>query len=487
MFKSNLNYQVPVSRCHGPCPICAPESRYQYAYVDGDILLMGVFPVHSSKIGSPFECGEFKENTIHGVLPEAFLYGLAKIRERTGIKFGAVAFDSCESSSRTLLTVSDFMVGDVQLTKPGTSEIIDPKKVRLVVGGYNSGVTVPLAMFFTNLNIPVVSYASSTPDLDDRLTFPYFLRSVPSDVEQAQAMVNVIKAMDWQYVSLLYVDNNYGTKGKQAFIDIATEKGICITQPPLALSQVRKENEDNDVLTQLRNQKPEVVVLFVIEERVAQFLDNQQEQFQRIGLSDNFIYLASEDWGQSQHVLNSGKARTLGSITLKLGSSNAADKESFAEYMKEKTTATQLNYNPFFNELWANEFQCSPDTTLEGSFPKGCSEGLRIPGDLANEWENSQRVVHILNAMFAIGDGIKQERDKLCNGDEEFICQALIDHPKILTESIRNARFFESGKEFAVFGENGNGVTGFDVLNVQKDVVGSPHYVKVIKPLLPNI
>ena len=332
------------------------------------------------------------------------------------------------------------MAGDIRLSNPGTSDVIDPNKARLVLGAMNSGVTVPLTIFFTNLGVPVVSYAASSPDLDDRLNFPYFLRSVPSDVEQAQAMVSVIKEMKWEYVSLLYVDNNYGTKGKKAFIDIATEAGICVTQPPLALSQVRKENEDNDVLTLLRNQKPEVVVLFVIEERVAEFLHNQQEQFERIGQSDNIVYLASEDWGESQHVLNEGKTRTLGSISLKLESSNSADTDSFADYIKDKQIATQTDYNPFFNEMWTNEFQCFLDATFGSSFNTPCAKNLRIPDSLATEWENNQRVVHTLNAMYAIGDGIKLERDKLCNGGGAVMCQDFIDHPEIVTAAIQNAR-----------------------------------------------
>ena len=363
------------------------------------------------------------------------------MRDRTGITFGGIAFDSCESAPQTIRTITDFMAGDVTLSNPGTSSGVDPKKARLVLGGFNSGVTVPMTMLLTNLGIPVVSYAASSPDLDDRLNFPYFLRSVPSDVEQAKAMVSVIKEMKWEYVSVLYVDNNYGTKGKQAFIDIATAAGICVTQPPLALSQVRKENEDNDVLTLLRNQKPEVVVLFVIEERVAQFLHNQQEQFERIGQSDNIVYLASEDWGQSQHVLQEGKTRTLGSITLKLESSNSADKSSFADYMTGRSAATQTAYNPFFNEFWANEFQCSPDATFDSRFNTPCTENLRIQESKASGWENNQRIVHTLNAMFAIGDGIKQERDKLCQGKNVFICQDFIDRPGIITEAIQNARY----------------------------------------------
>ena len=431
---------LPRSVCNGACLSCSSRVPFQYAYVPGDILLIGVFPTHSSKLGSPFECGEYKGNQIHRILPEAFFYGLKKMRDRTGIAFGGIAFDSCDSAPQTIRTITDFVAGDVKLSSPGTSRYVDPKKARFVLGGFNSGVTVPLTMLLTNLGIPVVSYAASSPDLDDRLNFPYFLRSVPSDVEQAKAMVSVIQEMKWEYVSVLYVDNNYGTKGKQAFIDIATTAGICVTKPPLALSQVRKENEDNDVLTLLRNQKPEVVVLFVIEERVAQFLHNQQEQFERIGQSDNIVYLASEDWGQSQHVLQQGKARTLGSITLRLESSNSADKASFADYMTGKSLSTQTLYNPFFNELWANEFQCSPDVTFDSRFKTPCAENLKIPGAMATEWENNQRIVHTLNAMYAIGDGIKQQRDKLCQGRVEFICQDFVDHPDIVTAAIQNAR-----------------------------------------------
>ena len=55
------------------------------------------------------------------------------------------------------------------------------------------------------LQINVVSYAASSPDLDDKADFPYFLRTVPSDVYQAKVMLSIIQAMGWEYVGLLYV------------------------------------------------------------------------------------------------------------------------------------------------------------------------------------------------------------------------------------------------------------------------------------------
>lgn len=43
--------------------------------------------------------------------------------------------------------------------------------------------------------------------------------------------MQVVKAMGWEYVGLLHVDNNYGTKGAQAFQRAASERGVCVAQP----------------------------------------------------------------------------------------------------------------------------------------------------------------------------------------------------------------------------------------------------------------
>lgn len=60
-----------------------------------------------------------------------------------------------------------------------------------VVGCLSSDSTLAVASFCTPLRIPVVSYAASSPDLDDPVNYPYFLRTVPSDEEQAIAMTEV--------------------------------------------------------------------------------------------------------------------------------------------------------------------------------------------------------------------------------------------------------------------------------------------------------
>jgi hypothetical protein len=57
-----------------------------------------------------------------------------------------------------------------------------------------------------------VSFFSTSAELSAKERYPYFLRTIPSDDAQAQAMVELIKMFKWQYVSLLYEESSYGEK-----------------------------------------------------------------------------------------------------------------------------------------------------------------------------------------------------------------------------------------------------------------------------------
>ncbi|KAG8233699.1 hypothetical protein J437_LFUL013351 [Ladona fulva] len=60
--------------------------------------------------------------------------------------------------------------------------------------------------------IPQLSYASTSTELSDKSRFEYFSRVVPPDNFQAQAIVEVVRALDWKYVSTVAVEGDYGEK-----------------------------------------------------------------------------------------------------------------------------------------------------------------------------------------------------------------------------------------------------------------------------------
>lgn len=74
--------------------------------------------------------------------------------------------------------------------------------------------------------IPQVSYASTAPELSDNNRYDFFSRVVPPDSYQAQAMLDIVKAMGWNYVSTLASEGNYGESGVEAFMQISREAGV---------------------------------------------------------------------------------------------------------------------------------------------------------------------------------------------------------------------------------------------------------------------
>lgn len=75
------------------------------------------------------------------------------------------------------------------------------------------------------VQIPQISYASTAPELSDNTRYDFFSRVVPPDSYQAQAMMDIVTAMEWNYVSTLASEGNYGESGVEAFIQISRETG----------------------------------------------------------------------------------------------------------------------------------------------------------------------------------------------------------------------------------------------------------------------
>lgn len=84
------------------------------------------------------------------------------------------------------------------------------------------------------LQIPQVSYASTSTELSDKSRFEYFSRVVPPDNFQAQAMVEIIHELGWKYVSTVAVEGEYGEKVRFAFsnCEIIGDYGIYFKEKP---------------------------------------------------------------------------------------------------------------------------------------------------------------------------------------------------------------------------------------------------------------
>ncbi|CAF4367898.1 unnamed protein product, partial [Rotaria sordida] len=73
-----------------------------------------------------------------------------------------------------------------------------------IIGPELSRESQLVAPFGEKLGIPVISYASSDPDLSNKKIYPTFYRTVPSDDIAASSLVKLFIRFNWTSCSIIY-------------------------------------------------------------------------------------------------------------------------------------------------------------------------------------------------------------------------------------------------------------------------------------------
>ncbi|XP_062603475.1 uncharacterized protein LOC134265243 [Saccostrea cucullata] len=459
------------SSCSRVCENCQmkPEIPYRYYYGGNksQAIILGIFPLHTINDTSTYSCGELNTWSYFVLAVEAFFFAVKEINQRTSMDFSALAFDDCYSHNRISLILSQFLSGKLKIPD-GRGNFVDPDKIVTVIGAAASGVTVPMTFQFTSLGIPVISYASSSPDLDDRVNYPYFLRTVPSDVDQARAMIEIAKHLKWQYIGgILYVNNNYGSKGKELLKQYANESDICIGK-----AIEIEEGEDNlfDVIDEMKRTGSDVFLYFGTDVRLKSLLEKMKK--------DNYnsvVFLASEDWGERQDILDEFGDFVKGSITSKFETRSTVD--GFGSYLASLKPNVEAS-NDWFRDFWANFFNCNPPGMFDKTKDVDCPDDKKFTDTNLNTFLKNQRIVHVMNAVYAVGTAMEKVKDKLCMG-VSFPCKNIKGHVDEVVTEIQNVELTVAGSAFSVFNSRRNGNVGFQILNIQKNDIKSYQYRQV--------
>ena len=160
---------------------------------------------------------------------EAILFAVDQINKNKtllpGIYLGVDIKDTCNNVDHTIRESLQFgFIREAYLraereeracvvqnsSSMGRAKAVTTGKGVAVIGAAYSGISIAVANLAGLFHVPVVSYASTSRLLSDRQRFKHFLRTVPSDTHQAQAMVDVIREFDWNFVSTIASDTEYG-------------------------------------------------------------------------------------------------------------------------------------------------------------------------------------------------------------------------------------------------------------------------------------
>ncbi|XP_024911833.1 metabotropic glutamate receptor 8-like isoform X2 [Cynoglossus semilaevis] len=436
--------------------------------IDGDIILGGLFPVHArGERGAP--CGELKkEKGIHRL--EAMLFAIDLINKDQellpNITLGARILDTCSRDTYALeqsLTFVQALIerdgSDVRCANGDPPILAKPDKVVAVIGASASSVSIMVANILRLFKIPQVSYASTAPELSDNTRYDFFSRVVPPDSYQAQAMLDIVMAMGWNYVSTLASEGNYGESGVEAFVQISRESGgVCIAQSLKIPREPRPGEFDKIVLRLVETPNARAVIMFANEDDIRRVLDAAK----RNNLTGHFLWVGSDSWGskispvvQQEHVAE-------GAVTI-LPKRTSVD--AFDRYFKSRSLSNNRR-NVWFAEFWEENFGCKLGMhgKRPGS-PKKCTGLEKVGRD--STYEQEGKVQFVMDAVYAVAHALHHMHRELCAGNPGLCPRMANIDGKDLLAYVRSVNFNGSAGTPVIFNENGDAPGRYDIFQYQ--------------------
>ncbi|XP_023266127.1 G-protein coupled receptor family C group 6 member A-like [Seriola lalandi dorsalis] len=461
-----------VNGCDISQPICG-------AHAPGDVVIGIMLPCHHKVIGingrirpENFLCSDFDLRS--------FLKSLAIIHEieeinasgfLPGVHLGYMMCDTCSYASKALQDVGHMLQVNNSLNVNCDYTDFRPT-VKIILGALYSEESIALARLLNVYMVPLLSATSSSPELSDKLRYPVFLRTIPSDSHQIKAVTKLLHHYNWNWVGVVYGDDEYGKAAYESFLKDAEANDVCI-----AYRKVLPHNlDDSDlrdgieqVAQQIRSSSAQVVLL-ILKGSLVEVLFKEM-----IRTNTSRIWIASDIWSRSWSLTRIDDINKVGDI---LGFTFVASKsESFDNYLKN-LTATPGGYNYFIEEYKNLRFNCSSEC-LSNNPPSHCAspEVLKIrSGNACNvtdpQEQNDDYLVTAADtsetflskvAVWAVANALKELlkcNSSSCSGEINFPPWELLQELKKVNFTFDNQNFY--------FDKNGDFVNGYNLILWEK-------------------
>ena len=434
--------------------------------INKDFIIGGLFPV--------YDCTGSRYGDLE--LLEAFLFAVDRINNDMSLLpnliIGYDLRDTCNDTSLGLIESLDFYSNYVRPQRQGNFS--NPVFLG-VVGAANNSVTHPVASFLglDVIQIPMVSYASSDATLSNKGIYKYLLRTIPSDNLQVNAMIDLVSYFGWEYVNVIFDDNEYGKSGSNAFVDAATERGICVdVKIGILLSEVSGANETIvKAISNLRNSKASVVVVFSNEDTVLSLFEELNNQTN--GTLPKLVWIASDRWASAASVRDRFPEIARGMFGFQLHTDHV---EEFADYFSQLTPNTNIR-DPFFRMSIYYYLFCD----FEGS-------GIDCPEDLTEDPSYSQGdvVPFVIDAVYTFAYALQDFLDDNCDSPLSWnrtthrcVGMNITLTGENLLKYLYNVKFNGIQNHSVSFDENGDPLGAYEIISLQANESGQHEYVSV--------
>nr|XP_050866769.1 metabotropic glutamate receptor 2-like isoform X2 [Vespula vulgaris] len=480
---------------------CTFVNARTYLNVSGDILLGALFPIHG-KGGSGENCGKIKLED--GIQPlEAMLYTLQQINQDPkilpGVRLGALVFDSCDNPSYALEQALNFVKGFIAHSNEFHVQEYEcrdksvPKfskggfdKIVAVLADQSSSVTIQVASMLKLFSVPQISYMATSPALSNKKIYPHFFRTIPSDLNQAHAMLEILKQFEWTYVSIVYSDTEYGNHGYETLTSLAYLYSICFSTPQ-RINKEHFKNEDYDTVIRTIANKTDVrvVVLFAEKSTTLRVLDAAK----RLNVGTRFLWIGSDSWSSSNHRdfadLDSSRmgqemAVLEGALVVQPLSRQLS---GFDKYFTNLTLEHE-KINPWFREFWQEYHRCgindteSMNITKEYFYDSCLNESLTL--NISMGYKQQKFLHFVRDAIYSMAHALHDMQKEKCGEGYNGICSEMKHIDGIdLTKYLQNVSFKDDAGNKFRFVDVADGPPRYSILNYQRNKDGAYRWIVI--------
>uniref|UniRef100_A0A8C5QTG1 G-protein coupled receptors family 3 profile domain-containing protein n=1 Tax=Leptobrachium leishanense TaxID=445787 RepID=A0A8C5QTG1_9ANUR len=486
MFPNVLHYTLVSSFLWKVMLLCN-NNEHPSARLPGDIMIGGIFPINkgvsnSSDQANGFLCTGFQPRSMIDAL--SMIFAIEAINNSTllpGITLGYEIYDSCSDAlkaTNAILRMIPRAVDSMNSTDCNSTEIVP--SIKAVVGEEYSEISIAISRFLSIHLIPQISPASSAAILSDKVRFPSFLRTVPNDKHQTEAMLKLIKTFRWNWIGLISSDDDYGRSALDFLHSMFIKEGICTAFTQILPSYLKHPDLPGALEATIRtlNKTSANVVVIISKGPIVLKLF---KDLIRLNISKTWI--ASDAWSTSKEVSKIANIEKLGTVFGFNFKSNLVP--GLADYLQNLYLPEDEAINEFIKQYKEARFGCTEDykkyleckkaSSGSNSETNNCSnsDSVQFKSPLACRVENiySANDDYLLNntewgkaystylAITAVSQGLKKLlcKDGICDKNQTL-------SPRELLKELKNGNFSSNGDIF-YFDSFGDVLIGYDVIN----------------------
>ncbi|XP_048468900.1 taste receptor type 1 member 1-like [Rhincodon typus] len=322
----------------------------------------------------------------------------------------------------------------------------------VLIGPLKSDAAVITSNILSLLDVPQISYGASSEQLSDKTEYPNFMRTIPNDENQIEAIILLIQKFRWNWITVIGSSSDYGEIGKRKMISGATAVGICVASyGTIPQHELESKQEIINIIHTITANKVNVIVVFADVHHAEHFFQevvamnitgkvwilseamsvkrtlSQIPNIKRIGTILGIAIMQGHMPGYDKFVLRD-------IIALNSGVSQSI---KYSEKQRERRDCPDNNFLATCN-------QCIPCTT------DGVKSLLQY-----SEWRIE---FNVYSAVYAAAHSLHQLLQ--CDSGN---CKKESAYPWQLLKTLKTVNFSLNGVPIS-FDENGNPPTGYDII-----------------------